>query len=465
LSDLPIAAGVPLGHDPRVIDRDRVRRLLAAEREAFAAAHPRSAAWARQARGHLVGGVPMSWMAKWAGGFPVVAERAEGARIQDVDGHEYVDFSLGDTGAMAGHAPRATVDAVADRVARGSTLMLPTDDALAAARELGRRFGLPLWQFTLSATDANRFALRLARQVTGRPKLLVFSFCYHGTVDETFVVLEDGHPRSRPGNVGPAVDPTTTTRVVEWNDLAAVERELAHGDVACVLAEPALTNIGIVLPEAGFHADLRDLCSERGTLLAIDETHTLSAGPGGCTAAWGLEPDLVTIGKSIAGGVPVGAYGMTATLAERVAAQEDADYEDVGGIGGTLAGNALSLAATRATLERVLTDEAFARMATLAERFERGVTRAIDARRLPWHVVRLGARVEYRFAPRPHVTGGEAAAAADPELEDALHLFALNRGVLITPFHNMALMSPATTEADVDRHTEVFEAALGALLD
>jgi glutamate-1-semialdehyde 2,1-aminomutase len=448
---------------PGVLDRDRIVALLSAERAAFAAEHPRSRALAGAARRSLLGGVPMSWMAKWPGGFPVWAARADGTRIEDVDGHAYVDFALGDTGAMAGHAPAATAEAVSRRVRAGTTLMLPTEDAPAVGAELGRRFGLPLWQFTLSATDANRFALRLARQVTGRPRVLVFSYAYHGTVDESFVVLEDGRPRSRPGNVGPPVDPTTTTAVVEWNDVAGLERALAARDVAVLLAEPALTNIGIVLPAPGFHAELRRLTRETGTLLAIDETHTFSAGPGGCTRMWGLEPDLLTIGKSIAGGVPAGAYGMTAEVAERVAAQVDADYEDVGGIGGTLAGNALSLAAMRATLEEVLTEDAFASMLARAERFEAGVAGAIERFGLPWHVVRLGARVEYRFAPEPHRDGGEAAAAGDPELEELLHLHALNRGVLITPFHNMALMSPATTDADVDRHTAVFAEALAAL--
>jgi glutamate-1-semialdehyde 2,1-aminomutase len=297
--------------------------------------------------------------------------------------------------------------------------------------------------------------------VTARPKVLVFNWCYHGSVDEAFVTLgPDGREHSREGNVGPQVDPAQTTRVAEFNEIESVEAALAHGDVACVLMEPALTNIGIVLPEEGFLARVREACTRAGTLLIIDETHTFSAGPGGCTAAWGLEPDVVTLGKSIGGGVPIGAYGVGAELAERIAAAEDADLEDTGGVGGTLAGNALSLAAARATLGEVLTDSAFEHMSALRERFVVGVEQAFERFSVPWSIVSLGARAEYRFAPEPPRTGAESAAAGNRDLEEFLHLYLLNRGVLITPFHNMALMCPATTEEDVDRHTKAFNAAL-----
>jgi glutamate-1-semialdehyde 2,1-aminomutase len=443
-----------------------VAAVHAAELERFAAAHPRSRELFERARGSLVGGVPMTWMAKWVGGHPVYAASARGATVEDVDGHRYVDFALGDTGAMAGHSPPATVAAVERRLRDegGATLMLPTEDAAWVGEELGRRFGVPLWSFALTATDANRWALRLCREMTGRPYVLVFSHCYHGSVDESFVTLDGGgRPRSRAGNVGPAVDPATTTRVCEFNDLEAVERLLADEQVACVLTEPALTNIGIVPPEPGFHAGLRAACDRTGTLLIVDETHTLSAGPGGCTAAWGLRPDLVTLGKAIAGGVPIGAYGVSAEVGARIAALEDADLIDVGGVGGTLAGNALSLAAARATLGEVLTAAAFERMVALCERFVAGVREVVAAHGVPWSIVPLGARAELCFAPDPPRTGGASAALHDGPLEDALHLFLLNRGVLITPFHNMALMCPATTEADVDRHTEVFAEAVAAL--
>ena len=436
--------------------------LIARERERFESQHARSMRLHEEARGSLLAGVPMSWMAMWVGGFPLYLERAFGATIIDVDANEYADFCLGDTGAMAGHSPKATMAAVRD--VAGITTMLPTADAAWVGGELARRFGLPLWQFSLTATDANRWMIRMCRHVTGRPRIAVFNWCYHGSVDESFVTLdEQGAARARDGLVGPALDPTETTRVAEFNDLGSVERALEHGDVACLLMEPALTNIGIVLPEPGFLEAVREACTRHGTLLIIDETHTLSAGPGGCTAAWGLQPDAVTLGKSIGGGVPIGAYGVTAELAERIAGQEDADYEDTGGVGGTLAGNALSLAAARATLSHVLTDDAFERMIALRERFARGVESAIAEHGMPWTNVSLGARCEYRFTPEAPRTGAESAAADDPALEEYLHLYLMNRGVLITPFHNMALMCPATTEEQVDRHTDVFTAAVSEL--
>jgi glutamate-1-semialdehyde 2,1-aminomutase len=408
----------------------------------------------------------MTWMRMWSGGFPLYHATASGARLVDIDGHEFIDFCLGDTAAMAGHSPAAVQAAVSRRYAElgGATTMLPTQDAAWVAAELTRRFGPAQWSFTLTATDANRWAIRLARQLTRRPKIAVFSYCYHGSVDETFIVATPQGLRSRPGNVGAPVDPRETTRVAEFNDPAALERELSHGDVAAVLMEPALTNIGIVLPEAGYLDTVRELTRQHGTLLINDETHTFSAGPGGCTAAWGLEPDMVTIGKSIAGGVPAGAYGLTADLAERILADQAADIEDTGGVGGTLAGNALSVAAMRATLGEVLTDEAFDGMIAVATRFTAGVRSVLDSRRLPWTIAQLGARAEYRFCPGPPRTGGQSEAAADPELDEYLHLYMINRGILMTPFHNMALMCPATTAADADAHTAVFAAAADDLL-
>jgi len=443
--------------------RGRAERLLERELVTFAETHPRSRALAAEAHASLLGGVPMHWMVRWAGGFPVFADEARGARFRDVDGIEYVDLCLGDTGAMTGHSPEPVVHAVAAQAARGITLMLPSEDALWVGEELTRRFGPARWQFALTATDANRFVLRLARLVTGRPKVLVFNWCYHGTVDETFATLEDGAVVAREGNLGPPVPLDETTRVVEWNDVEALERELGSGDVACVLAEPALTNIGIVLPEPGFHDALRDLTRRTGTLLVIDETHTLCAGPGGYTAVHGLDPDVLTVGKAIGSGIPSAAYGFTEEVADRIDAAIAVDDSDVGGVGGTLAANVLSLAAMRATLSEVLTEEAFARMIAVGERFEDGVAGVISEHGLPWHVTRLGCRVEYLFRPERPRNGTEAAEGIDHVLDRLIHLYALNRGVLLTPFHNMALMSPATTDADVDRHTEIFAAAAAEL--
>jgi len=447
------------------VDRKKLASALARELERFAHEHPRSRALFERAQAHLHDGVPMSWMIRWAGAFPLFVERAGGARFTDVDGKEYVDFCLGDTGAMTGHAPEAAVAAIKAQLDRGITFMLPTEEALAVSAELARRFGLPSWQLAMTATDANRFVLRIARQITGRPKVLVFDWCYHGTVDESFATLRpDGSVGPRPGNVGPPVDPSVTTKVVEFNDVAALERALAPGDVACVLAEPAMTNIGIVLPEPGFHEALRALTRRHGTLLVNDETHTISAGPGGCTRAWGLEPDFVTIGKPIASGIPAAVYGFTGDVARRWRAATSRDLADTGGIGGTLAGNALAVAAMRATLSEVLTDAAYARMIPLAERFAAGVERVIAEHRLPWIVKRLGARAEYWFRAAPPRNGAEAAAAVDAELDRYMHLAALNRGILMTPFHAMALMSPATAEADVDLHTEVFRESVSQVL-
>jgi glutamate-1-semialdehyde 2,1-aminomutase len=446
------------------IDRARLGALLDRELAEFAAAHPRSRALHARGAESLLGGVPMPWMMRWAGGFPVVAERAEGATIVDVDGHEYVDLCLGDTGAMTGHAPEPVWRAAGERLRRGTTMMLPTEDAAIVGEQLAGRFGLPRWLFTLSATDSNRTAIRIAREITGRAKVLVFSYCYHGSVDEALAVCVDGRTVAREGNVGAPVDVAQTTRAIEFNDAGALEAALAHGDVAVVLAEPAMTNIGIVPPADGYHEALRALTREAGTLLLIDETHTLSAGPGGCTRAWGLEPDLVTVGKAIAGGVPAAALGMSADVVERMWASEDADWEDVGGVGGTLAGNALSLAAARAALSEVLTEEGFAHAIAVATRLREGVERVIAEHGLPWHAVQLGCRAEYRFAPAPARTGTEAAGQGDAELERYLHLAALNRGVLITPFHNMALCSPATPPEAADRHTEAFAAAVDSLI-
>ena len=450
-------------------DRSRLRQLLTEEEAQYRANNPRSAELFASSD-HLFARVPMTWMNKWAGGFPLGFSAARGAHITSLDGHELVDFALGDTGAMAGHSPEPLVRAVAQRIGAdgGVTTMMPTPDAEWVAAELARRFGLTQWSFTLSATDANRWLLRLVRLATGRPKILFFSYGYHGTVDESFVVVgPDGRAASRPGNVAPAVDPATTSRVVEFNDLDAVHRELANGDVAAVLTEPALTNIGIVLPEPGFLDGLRAACDATGTLLIIDETHTFSAGPGGATRTMNLRPDAITIGKSLGGGVPCGAYGLSDELAARVQGKvaEGHDIVDVGGVGGTLAGNALSLAAMRAVLGEVLTDEVFPPMIALATMFREDVESVIRDFDLPWSVTQLGARCEYRFAHPAPRNGGESAASYDGELEDYLHLACINRGVLLTPFHNMALMCPATTKEDVATHHRAFRSAIERLVD
>jgi glutamate-1-semialdehyde 2,1-aminomutase len=412
------------------IDRTRLKERLAQEEQLFVDKHPRSRELFERAKSSLLAGVPMNWMVRWAGKYPVFVKEASGAHFADVDGNDYVDLCLGDTGAMTGHAPEATVNALVGQTRRGITLMLPTENAIWVGEELARRFGLPYWQIAMTATDANRFAIRLARHITGRKLILAFNYCYHGTVDETFVTLNDGVAGPRQGNLGPAVNPATTTKVIEFNDIAALESALAPGDVACVLAEPAMTNIGIIHPDPGYHDTLREITRRTGTLLIIDETHTICSGPGGYTKAYSLKPDMLTIGKPIAGGMPAAAYGMSAEVAERVRAQTSVDDADTGGIGGTLSGNALALAAMRATLQNVLTEEAFARMIPLGERFADGVESVIREKKLPWIVKRLGCRAEYWFRETPPRNGGEAAAAVDVELDRFMHLFALNRSIV-----------------------------------
>lgn len=446
-----------------MIERSRIAFLRAAEEDRFAAQHPRSAALAERARGPLLAGVPMPWMTRWPGRFPLFFDSASGARLTDVDGVEYVDLCLGDTGAMTGHGLPQVAEAVAERARTGITTMLPSADAVWVGEELARRFGLPSWQLAMSATDANRFVLRFARHLTSRPRVAVMDWCYHGTVDETLAVLAGDRVVPRPGALGPQVDVAETTAVVPFNDAAALDARLSRGDVACLLMEPALTNIGIVLPEPGYLDAVREITRRHGVLLVIDETHTLCAGPGGATAAWGLEPDLLVVGKPIGGGVPCAAYGMSAEVAERLSGPMLGHEIDVAGVGGTLTGSALAVAAIRATLSTCLRDEDFAVAIPLAERFTDGVAGVIAEHELPWHVQRLGCRAEYWFCPPPR-DGAAAAAAVDEELEGLLHLWCLNRGVLLTPFHNMALFSPHHTEADVDRHTEVFGEAVAALL-
>jgi glutamate-1-semialdehyde 2,1-aminomutase len=443
------------------IDRARLADLMKSETERFVSTHPKSAAHA-ETTDSLLAGVPMPWMRRWPGPFPLTVDEAHGGRFVDVDGHEYVDLCLGDTGSMTGHAHAEIGAAVARQMSRGSTVMLPTPDAAWVAQELSRRFGLPKWQFALSATDANRFALRFARAITGKPKVIVHDWCYHGTVDETLVVQLGDRTISRPGAIGPQVNPALTTRVVQFNDLDDLERAATHGDIACMLIEPALTNIGIVLPEPGYLQGVREITRKHGIVLIIDETHTICAGPGGCTKEWGLEPDMFVIGKTIGGGTPVGAYGMSAEIAEKVETLHQNDGIDVSGVGGTLAGNALSMAAVRATLTHALLPEQFVHTKRMATSWTEGVKQAYERRGLAWSVQQIGSRAEYWFCPPPR-TGAQAAAAVDHDLDAFMHLWAINRGILLTPFHNMALFSPFHVEEDVDRHTAQFDEALTAL--
>ena len=448
-----------------MIDRARLAKLMAIEDKRFLKIHPKSGELFNQAKKNMPAGVPMSWMSKWPGSYPVFVEEAKGASFVDVDGNTYIDFCLGDTGSMTGHSPEPTVAAIREQVGRGLSAMLPTKDANFVSAELAKRFGLPLWQFTVSATDANRHVIRYSRLITRRKKIIVIDRCYHGSVDESFATLDNqGNTVAREGNIGAPVELDQTTRVVAFNNLDDMKRALEHNDVAAILMEPAMTNVGIVLPQPGYLKAVEKLAKEYGAKLIIDETHTISVGPGGMTARLSLSPDFLTIGKAIGGGFPTGAFGMTSSIADSIKKLVDLEVIDTGGIGGTLAANALSLAAMRATLTKVLTKESFDRMIKLGDRWADGVEKVIAKFDLPWTVNRLGARAEYMFSTITPKNGRQAADAGDFELEQYIHLRMLNDGFLITPFHNMALISPDTSENDIDSHTIAFEKMCSELI-
>lgn len=447
-----------------------VGELLDREQERFARLHPRSAAAWAEGQKHFLYGGPSHWMRRWAGGFPVYASEAKGAHIRDIDGHDYVDFALGDTGGMCGHAPEAVTRAALRQLRNGTTMMLPTEDSLWVAEELTRRFGLPYWTLTTSATDANRGSIRIARMITGRDKVLVFSGCYHGGVEEAHVEIRDGKVGMRNMIHPNGVDHSAVSKVVEFNDVGALERALAPGDVACVLTEPLMTNFGMIPVADGFHEALREITRRTGTLLIIDETHTISCGPGGYTRLHGLEPDMFVAGKAIAGGIPAGLFGVSQRVAERLwrivprvnpRVRQSAHL----GFGGTLAGNALTVATMRAVLEEVLTSANFEKMITTATHLAEGARAVIAANKLPWHVTQVGARAEIMFMPQPPRNGADVIASRQPDLETLLHAFYMNEGVLVTPFHTMLLMCPATSNVDVNRHTEVFARFVALLAD
>ena len=448
-----------------MINRSNLTALRKIEDQRFLETHKKSGELFAVAKDSMPNGVPMSWMSKWPGAYPVFVEEAKGASFVDVDGNTYIDFCLGDTGSMTGHSPDATVSAIREQVGRGLSAMLPTKDAAVVSTELAKRFGVALWQFTVSATDANRHVIRYARLITKKSKIIVIDRCYHGSVDETFATLDSsGKTVSREGNIGAPVELDKTTRVVPFNDLDAMEKALQQNDVAAILMEPAMTNVGIVLPLDGYLKAVEKLAKEFGAKLIIDETHTISVGPGGMTAQLGLQPDFLTIGKAIGGGFPTGAFGMSAEIAQAIKSQVELEVIDTGGVGGTLAANALSLAAMRATITKVLTEENFEKMIKLGTRWADGVEKVIEKYKLPWSVNRLGARAEYMFSANSPKNGRQAADAGDFELEQYIHLRMLNDGFLITPFHNMALISPDTTAADVDAHTQAFDKMCGELI-
>jgi len=444
---------------------DTLRALQHTERERFINSHPQSMALARAAQQHYLFGVPLHWMRDWPSPATLFVAQAQGATLTCADGVRYADFCLGDTGAMFGHSPAPLAHAIAEQAARGLTCMLPATNAASVGALLSNTFGLPMWQMALSASDANRFVLRWARAVTGRPRLLVFDGCYHGAVDDTLVDMDPvtGHTLPRSSVLGQIHNHADFTRVVPFNDLPALEFALKQGDVACLLAEPALTNFGLVPPEPGYWKKARALCHQHGALFVCDETHTISTALGGYARAHGLDPDFMVVGKAVAGGLPCAVYGFTQAMAERMAQSKNAAPEGHSGIGTTLAGNALTLAALQASLEHLHTAANYAHMLDLATVLEQGLRERIAAEGRPWTVTRLGARMELQFMPHTPRNAQDVRDHAQGELEALTHLFMLNRGVLLTPFHSMMLVSPATTLDDVARLLSVFDDLLAAL--
>jgi len=424
--------------------------IIAREQARFRETHAKSVAEAGALEAHWLFGAPFHWMKDWAAPAAIVAAHGEGATLTDIDGNSYDDFCLGDTPGMFGHARPEIARAVAQQAARGATFMLPTEAAADVGALLAARFGLPFWQTTLSASDANRALIRWARAVTQKPVIVVFDGCYHGMVEDCFVELRHGRTRSDAGLVGQALDITRTTRAVPFNDIGALEAALAQGDVAAVLAEPAMTNCGMILPEEHFWKRAQALAKKAGALLILDETHTLSTGPGGAAKAWGLGPDALVIGKAVAGGFPAAVWGVSAELAAAIAAVPRGSGRS--GIGTTLAGNAMGIAAVGATLREIATPEAYELMLRGADELVGKLRGLIGARRLPWCVAHVGARAEIVFAPAPAKNAAEMRPAlAQNQLNHALHLYLINRGVLIAPFHMMMLVCPATTSAQIDR--------------
>lgn len=457
------------------ITRERVIELLQREEAQYEKARPRSKQLFQQAAQNYVGGVPMSWMRIWVGPFPIFVDRAEGVYLTDVDGHRYLDLCLGDTGALAGHANPVVVNALTEQMHKGITHMLPTEDCIWVGQELERRFKLPYWHIVMTASDANRMALKMAREATGRRKILAFNGCYHGSVDETLAVQFGDIMLPVPGSLGPIVDhPSQTTRIVEFNDVEALENALKIGDIACVITEPVMTNVGIIFPEPGFHEALRSLTRKYGTLLLIDETHCLCNGPAGVTGEMGLEPDIVVFGKPAAGGYPVGVMGFSKELGEML--EKRVPWHLFFGFGGTLSGNACAIAGMKATLEKVLNQENFDRMIPLAQRMEEGIRQIIQDNSLPWYVARIGCRVEFRFLPEPPKNGLDTLAdvpynevdvfteGLSGPLDNLIHIYCANRGILLTPVHEMALVGPQTTQEDVERYVSVIRELVSELV-
>ncbi len=434
-----------------LITENAIAAMLQREKNLFVQRNPQSEKLSGEAAKHWLRGVPMHWMVDWETPHPLFLEKANGVDLTDVDGNSYIDFCLGDTGAMFGHSPPAVVETLIRESANGFTTMMPSQDAVIVGQLLADRFKLPFWQVTTSASDANRSVIRWCRAITGRQKILVFNHCYHGAVDEAAVTIDRGFAENNPALIGEPRDLTERTVVVEFNDIPALAKALASNDIACVLAEPIMTNVGMVLPDDGYLETLRALTTKHATLLIIDETHTMSSGPGGYSVAHGLKPDGLVLGKPIAGGIPAAVYGFSETTTDRIRTYLHTRVPGHSGIGTTLAGSRIQLALMRCVLENYFTEASFSALIALAKKLEKGLADTIIKHQLLWHVVRAGARVEFMCTPNRPRNGGEAAKMIHQPIDLAVHHYLLNRGVVITPFHNMLLICPATTEAHVNQ--------------
>ena len=446
-----------------MIDRQSIHQMREREIARFVAANPKSKAHAKSAQGWFQG-VPFHWMLDWSSPFPIVAQEASGATLTSIDGQVFDDFCLGDTASMFGHSPAPLAKAIKAQAGQGLSYMLPTAKGAELGSMLADMFGLPQWQVTTTASEANRAVIRWCRGITGRDKILIFNGCYHGAVDDVFVDLRDGRAVNRPSLIGQVQDLLPTTVAIEFNDVDALASALRGGDIACVLAEPLMTNIGMVRDAPGFLTELRRLCDETSTILVFDETHTISSGYGGHSNMHGPKPDILVVGKSIGGGVPCAVYGFTEAIAKRMAALNASRPAGHSGIGTTLSANAMAITAMHAMLGQVITRDAYAHMLSMADRLVAQLNGVIITHSLDWHVSHVGARVELVCSAIPPRNGSEARAVMDHALESTIHLYLANRGILLAPFHNMMLVSPVTQVAQVDRLAAELNSALTELL-
>jgi len=440
--------------------KTRINALYEEELGRFIAARPRSRELHLKARQHMPNGVPMAWMKGLFDHPPLFIDHGEGAYITDVDGHRYLDLNVADMSMSPGYAPPAIVRTLSEQAAKGVQFLLPGEDSITVSTLLTERFLLPYWQYTLSASTANAEAMRLARIATSRQTILMFHGGYHGHIDDWLMASEMG--TVKPGK-------HAGTLMVHFNDLAAVEKALSEFDIAAVVAEPAMTNVNLVLPQNGFLDGLRALTQKHGTLLIYDETHTHVCAWGGLTRHWRLNPDILVVGKSIASGIPMGVYGMTKALRDVMESHIEVERWPQSGegdlaVGGTLFGNALSMAAARTTLTEILTPENQKRAATLGALLADRIDAAIYKRQLPWTTHRLFCRSGLCYGKQP-INSMEASRSADFDLNRLQRIYFANRGV----WEAVATAGPTVplcaTGKDIDLYGDVLNAWLDEIVE